>query len=103
MKSPRKKTRRKRSVEIDRPSTWQLQTAKAKFSEVIRRARAEGPQVVTKQGKDEVVIVGIEEFKLLRERASQPQSLVQFFAESPLVKVALDLERAPDYGRKVEL
>src|ERR1700674_1795485 len=79
--------------------TWQLQPAKAQFREVIRRALTNGPQVITKQGKEEVVILPIEQYKKLIERSKQPQSLVQFFAESPLVEAGLDLERKPDYGR----
>ena len=84
-------------------ATWQLQSAKAQFSEVIRRALTNGPQVITKQGKEEVVILPIEQYKKLTERSKQPQSLVQFFAESPLVEAGLDLERKPDYGRTVDL
>lgn len=83
--------------------SWQLQTAKARFSEVFRRARSEGPQWVTRQDKEAVVIVPAEEFLRLSSRAAQPASLVQFFAESPLAKVKLDLERTRDYGRKVDL
>jgi antitoxin Phd len=82
---------------------WQLQTAKARFSEVFRRARSEGPQYVTRQGKEAVVIVPAEEFERLTERARQPRSLSQFFAESPLAKAGLNLDRKPDYGRKFEL
>jgi antitoxin Phd len=82
---------------------WQLQTAKAQFSEVFRRARSEGPQYVTRQGKEAVVIVPAEEFERLTERARQPRSLAQFFAESPLAKAGLNFHRRPDYGRKVEL
>ena len=82
---------------------WQLQTAKARFSEVFRRARAQGPQYVTRGGKEAVVIVPAEEFDRLTERASQPQSLLEFFAQSPLVGIALDLDRPADYGRKVKL
>src|ERR1700679_796025 len=82
---------------------WQLQAAKAQFSEVFRRARERAPQVVTKQGKEAVVIVAIEEFERLTKRDKQPKSLSQFFAESPLAKVSIDLKRKPDYGRKVEL
>src|SRR5579863_9992300 len=82
---------------------WQLQTAKAQFSELFRRARSEGPQYVTRQGKEAVVIVPAEEFERLTERAGQPRSLAQFFAESPLAKARLNLDRKPDYGRKVEL
>jgi antitoxin Phd len=84
-------------------ATWQLQAAKAQFSEVIRRAITDGPQVITKQGKEEVIILPIEQYKKLTERSKQPQSLVRFFAESPLVEAGLDLERKPDYGRTVDL
>ena len=35
---------------------WQLQTAKARFSEVFRKARTEGPQLITRQGKEGVVM-----------------------------------------------
>lgn len=82
---------------------WQLQTAKARFSELFRRARSEGPQWVTRQGKEAVVVLPAEEFERLSARARQPASLVEFFAASPLAKAGLDLERKPDYGRKVEL
>jgi len=82
---------------------WQLQTAKAKFSELFRRARSEGPQWVTRQDKEAVVVLPAEEFERLQGRARQPQSLAQFFAESPLAKAAIDLERKPDYGRTVKL
>jgi prevent-host-death family protein len=82
---------------------WQLQAAKAQFSEVFRRAQGGTPQVVTRQGKEAVVILALEEFERLTQRATQPKSLSRFFAESPLAKVAIDLERKPDYGRKVEL
>jgi antitoxin Phd len=82
---------------------WQLQTAKAKFSELFRRARSEGPQYVTRQGKDAVVVLPAEEFERLNQRAGQPRSLVKFFSQSPLANVDLDLERKPDFGRKIDL
>src|SRR5580704_7609923 len=85
-----------------RPS-WQLQTAKARFSEVFRRARTEGPQYVTRQGKEAVVIVPAEEFERLAGRTRQPRSRVAFFAQSPLADVELNLNRKTDYGRKVTL
>jgi prevent-host-death family protein len=81
---------------------WQLQTAKARFSELFRRALAEGPQYVTRQGKEAVVVIRAEEFEKLKHR-NRKTSLVQFFAESPLVGSGIDLERPPDFGRKVKL
>ena len=82
---------------------WQVQTAKARFSELLRCARAEGPQIVTKQGKDEVVVLAVEQYRKLTKRSQQPTSLVQFFAQSPLVGLDLNLERDRDYGRDVKL
>jgi len=82
---------------------WQLHTAKARFSELFRRARAEGPQYVTRQGKEAVVVVPAEEFERLTGRTRQPRSLVEFFAASPLARAELDLKRKADYGRKINL
>ena len=82
---------------------WQLQTAKARFSEVFRKARSEGPQWITRQGKEAVVVLPAEEFEKLKRRRKQPKSLVQFFAESPLAGSGIDLERKPDYGRPIDL
>lgn len=49
------------------------------------------------------MVLPAEEYERLRARSRQPQSLVQFFAESPLAKVNINLERTRDYGRKVDL
>ncbi|MGI8782649.1 MAG: type II toxin-antitoxin system prevent-host-death family antitoxin [Acidobacteriota bacterium] len=101
MTTKRTSTAKKRSVRAARgapPKTrWQLQTAKAQFSEVFRRARSEGPQWVTRQNKEAVVILPAEEFE------RQPVSLVEFFAQSPLARVKIDFERRPDYSRRVDL
>jgi prevent-host-death family protein len=83
--------------------SWQVQTAKARFSEVFRRARAEGPQRITRQGKDGVVMLAEEQYDQLVGKSHQPKSLVRFFRESPLVGVDLDLDRDPDPGRDVDL
>src|SRR5260370_21592559 len=82
---------------------WQIQTAKARFSEVFRLARTEGPQLITRQGKEGVVMIPVEQFDQLALRSRQPKSLLQFFRESPLVGVELDLERDKDTGRDIEL
>jgi prevent-host-death family protein len=82
---------------------WQLQTAKAKFSELFRLARTEGPQRITKQGKEGVVMISDEQYDRLMVKSHQPKSIVQFFRESPLVGVNLDLERDKDTGRDIEV
>jgi antitoxin Phd len=82
---------------------WQVQTAKARFSEVFRRARSEGPQRITRQGKDGVVMIAEEDYEQLVGKAHQPTSLVKFFRESPLVGVDLDLERDRSAERDIDL
>jgi len=83
--------------------SWQIQTAKARFSEVFRLARTEGPQRITRQGKESVVMISDDEYQRLVGKSHQPKSLVEFFRESPLVGVELDLDRAKDEGRDVQL
>ena len=82
---------------------WQIQTAKARFSEVFRRARTDGPQRITKQGKEGVVMISDEQYERLMVKSRQPKSIVQFFRESPLAGLDLDLERDKDTGRDIEL
>jgi prevent-host-death family protein len=80
--------------------SWQLQDAKNKLSEVVDRAIAEGPQVLTRRGREAAVVVSIDDFK----RLTRPEdSLVSFLRRSPLMGVELDLVRVDDYGRKLEL
>jgi antitoxin Phd len=83
--------------------SWQVQTAKARFSEVFRRARNQGPQRITRQGKEGVVMVAEEQYAQLVGKAHQPKNLVQFFRESPLVGAGLDLERSRDPERDIDL
>ena len=82
---------------------WQVQTAKAKFSEVFRLARTEGPQHITRQGKEGVVMISDEQYERLIGKSRQPKSIVQFFRESPLVGVEIDFERDKDTGRDIAL
>lgn len=97
------KSSRPRTLETRPRAGWQLQTAKARFSEVFRRALSEGPQVITRQGKDAVVMLSENEYRRIVGKAHQPKSLVEFFRTSPLVGVELDLERVRDEGRDVAL
>lgn len=47
------------------PASWPLQDAKARFSELVRQARSEGPQHVTLHGRDAVVVVDAEAYRRL--------------------------------------
>ena len=75
---------------------WQLQAAKQRFSELVSRAEREGPQVVTKHGREAVVVVSAEEYRRL---TGPGESLVEFLRSAPDLD-ALDLRRAPDRGRE---
>ncbi|MEX2585007.1 MAG: type II toxin-antitoxin system Phd/YefM family antitoxin [Balneolaceae bacterium] len=79
---------------------WQLQDAKNRFSELVRKASEEGPQTVTKHGKDSVVVLSAEDYRKLEK----PQtSLVNFFRSSPLTGIDLDTERDQSPTRDIEL
>lgn len=79
---------------------WQLQEAKNRLSEVVRRARSEGPQVITLHGADAAVVVSARDFVQMSRRKGK---LVDFFRKSPLVGVDLDIARPRDIGRKIKL
>ena len=80
-------------------AVWQLHEAKARFSEVFRRVRAQGPQRVVKQRGEAVVIVAAEDFDLASRRAHQPASLADFFRSAPTGGRPLDLTRKRDTTR----
>lgn len=50
--------------------SWQVQEARQRFSELIRRAEEDGPQTVARHGKDVVVVVGVEEYTRLQHEAN---------------------------------
>jgi prevent-host-death family protein len=48
--------------------SWQLHEAKARFSELVQKAIDEGPQTVTRHGREAVVVLSAEAHERLRER-----------------------------------
>ena len=83
-----------------RTAAWKLEDAKARFSEVVRRARGEGPQRVTVRGKEAVVVISSEDYELMQP-VEDKVPLVDFL-ESLYVE-GLDLTREPDRGREIDL
>lgn len=69
---------------------WQLQEAKNRLSEVVEQAIRNGPQIITRRGVESAVLISYSEFRKL---TASPQKLSDFFRESPLADVALDLHR----------
>jgi prevent-host-death family protein len=73
-----------------RSGYWHLQDAKARFSELVRKVRSEGPQHVIVHGRDEVVVIAAEEFSRLKGSATG-QVLIDAMQASPhrdLVEIA---------------
>lgn len=64
------------------PGYWLLQDAKARFSELVRKVRSEGPQHVTVHGRDEVVVVTAEEFRRLKGNPTG-HALIEAMQASP--------------------
>jgi prevent-host-death family protein len=87
-----------------RPATghWSLQDAKARFSELVRRVRSDGPQRVTVHGRDEVVVISAEEFRRLKGDLTG-DALIAALQASPLRDIDLTPKRTPMPGRKISL
>ena len=85
-----------------RSRKWALQDAKARFSEVVRRAKTEGPQRITVHGREEVVVVSVDDYR--RARGEQTGlALVKLLQDSPLGEINMDRARTPGRVRDVEL
>ncbi len=80
--------------------TWQLQKAKAQFSEVIRQASTEGPQAITVRGHDEAIVLSMKDYQKLLGK--QP-SFLQFIEQSPLKGIDLTVWRDSSKNRSVTL
>jgi antitoxin Phd len=79
---------------------WQLQEAKNKFSQLVEKAQHEGPQFVTKHGKESVVVLSVEEYKKIVKPKS---NLFQFIQTSPLSKTLIEIERDKSLARNIEI
>jgi prevent-host-death family protein len=77
---------------------WQLQEAKARFSELVQKAIDEGPQTVTRRGQPAVVVLSAEQFELMKKRQI---SLKELLAMVSLEE--LDLARNQDLPRETNL
>jgi antitoxin Phd len=83
--------------------SWQLQEAKQKFSELVRRTLEEGPQVVTKHGEEVVVVVPVEEFRRM-SKDGEKMDFKEFLMSAPEGLEHIIPERPKDdYPRDVDL
>jgi antitoxin Phd len=81
---------------------WKLEDAKARFSEVVRLARDEHPQLVTVRGKDAVVVLSADQFAKLLPLIAQP-NIHDFLSQSPLSHLDFEPSRVQSPVREVEL
>jgi len=81
---------------------WKLHDAKARFSDLVRQAREEGPQRVTVYGEDAVMVVSAATFARMIQPADRP-SLYELLSQSPLRDVEFDFEGERSPVREVEL
>ena len=78
---------------------WQLQAAKQRFSELVERAKREGPQLVTKNGKEAVVVMSVDEYRSL---SGQQDNVLTAIQAAPDLD-RLDVRRPDDHGRGLSL
>jgi len=79
---------------------WQLQEAKARFSEVIKKAKKEGPQSITVHGEPTAVVISREEYEKLKHPKG---SFVEFMRRSPLYGLELELRREQTLTREADV
>jgi prevent-host-death family protein len=79
---------------------WTVAEAKAKFSEVIDRAQADGPQTITRHGRTTAVVVAAEEWERKTKRKG---NLAEFFAASPLRGSGVRIKRVRGRLRRADL
>src|SRR3954452_2943189 len=96
------RTRQTAARAATRPGRWSLQDAKARFSEVVRKARTEGPQQITVHGREEVVVVSVEEYRHLKGQPTG-EALVNLLRDSPLRNIRIEREGTRSRVRGVDL
>jgi prevent-host-death family protein len=82
-----------------RRSSWSITEARAHLSEVIKRARSEGPQEILSRGCRTAILISAEEWD---RKTHKKGGLVDFLAASPLCKSGLQVKRIRDQPRKLE-
>lgn len=98
---PPKKPQRA-AAKQQRRGYWLLQDAKARFSELVRKVRSEGPQHVTVHGRDEVVVIAAEDFRRLKGNVTG-EALIEAMQASPYRDVDIAPKREPLPVRDISL
>lgn len=101
-KAPEIEPKRRARGDRIRANRWALQDAKARFSELVRRASSEGPQHVTVHGHEQVVVVAADEYQRLAGSRTGAE-LVAALQASPHRDVDIEPPRLPLPVRGVDL
>jgi antitoxin Phd len=80
-------------------SLWQLQEAKTRLSELLNQAEHDGPQTITRHGKERAVILSMRDYRALT--AHRP-NLKEYLLGGPKVE-EFEIPREPDTGRRADL
>ena len=78
---------------------WQLQEAKQQFSRLVERARTNGPQLVTRNGKEVAVVLDVDEYRRL---TSHGGDFKKFLFEGPPFFDDLEIVRSNELPREIE-
>jgi prevent-host-death family protein len=85
---------------ISAHAPWTVADAKPRLSEVLEKAQAEGPQIITRNGERAAVVVSIEEWE---RKTKRTRTLADFLLASPLRGSDIDLERLKGEARDIDL
>jgi antitoxin Phd len=94
------KIRRRRRNTKGPHRVWQLQEAKARFSELINEVERDGCHTITKNGHPVAVVISTHEFEKMRKPKN---TLLDFFREAPLPDFDFEIQRNKDLGRDIDL
>ena len=78
--------------------SWQVQEAKQRFSELVRKAQEEGPQVVTRHGAEVAVLISAEAYR----RLTGERDFKAFLRSAPEFG-ELEIDRSNETARVVDL
>ncbi|GGK88080.1 hypothetical protein Ppa06_53150 [Planomonospora parontospora subsp. parontospora] len=80
-------------------TAWQVQEAKQRFSEVVRRATDEGPQIVTRHGEEVAVVIDVAEYRRLK---GDTPDFARFLLTGPDWDDDVEFPRSRDLPRDVD-
>lgn len=81
--------------------SWQVQDAKARFTEFLNTTLSKGPQIVTRRGVETAVLVPIEEWRRL-EQTGRPNLKLLLLGPGPRFENVVPIRRTYKRRRPVE-